>query len=89
MAAIDFTAFDGTAFDGEELEVLRRRRLPIWTCWIDVESEATGEVFRIHLATGLTKDGAWWAGRKAMDSRKDVISWKVRLDSAALSLSLQ
>lgn len=84
MAAIDFTAFDG-----EELEVMRRNRLPIWTCWIDVKPVATGEVFQILLATGLTKDGAWWAGRKAMDSRKDVISWKVRPDSAALSLSLQ
>ncbi len=88
MAEIDFTAFDGEEFDGEEIEVLRRNRLPIWTCWIYVESEATGEVFMIKQA-GLTKDGAWWAGRKAMDSRKDVISWKVRLDSAALSLSLQ
>lgn len=83
MAEIDFTAFDG-----EELEVLRRNRLPIWTCWIDVECEETGEVSRIKLADGLTKDGAWWAGRKAMDSSKDVMSWRVRVDSAALSLAL-
>lgn len=83
MAEIDFTAFDG-----EELEVIRRNRLPIWVCWIDVECEETGEVSRIKLTDGLTKDAAWWAGSNAMDSRKDVISWKVRPDSAALSLTL-
>lgn len=72
---------DFAQFNGDELNIMRRNRLPAWTCWIDVKQEATGDVFRIPLATDLTKDDAWWAGRNAMFSREDVIGYRVRPDT--------
>jgi hypothetical protein len=78
---------DFAQHDHDELSIMRRNRLPAWTCWIDVKQEATGDVLRISLVTGLTKDDAWWAGRDAMFSRDDVIDYRVRPDTGC-SISL-
>lgn len=67
----------------DEVGVTIRNRLPIWSCLIVIES-AAGIGYQL-LASGLSHHDAWMAGRHAMDTRDDVIGWRLRRDTQRLN----